>query len=641
MNKIFLVLIFISNFCFAQNITQKTIDSKIEKVTVFLNGSQVSRVGKVILPAGKSEIIFKEISPSIDQQSIQVKAEGKVTVLSVVHQLNFLQNQQSRLDVEKLQTQAEIIIEKINIENSLKEVYEQEELILSKNQDIRSVNTVLKTIELKETVDFHRSRLTDLKMKKIELEKNKKKYTYELIKIRKQLNALNAKKEISTGEVLITVITKEPVISNLTLSYLVANAGWYPTYDLRVKDVNQPISLTYKANVYQSSGEDWNNVKLKISSGNPNQKGTKPNLSPYYLQYLSPNYNSNVISPITNDYLDKQAGQIRGKVLDGTDNTALPGVNILIKGTSIGTTSDANGFFSLNIPQGIKPILLFSFIGYVNQEIDASALSNVEIKLLTDVKSLSEVVVIGYGESNGDETERALSGKVSGIETQNKKHKDKIKKENAVYVNQKENTTSLEFEIETPYTIPNDGKVYAVEMQEYNIPALYEYYSAPKIDKDAFLTARITDWEEYNLLSGEINLFFEGTYLGNSLLDISKASDTLDFSLGRDKGVVVTRTKSKQFTKKQFIGSSKFESRNWEIKVRNTRKQPINMVLVDQIPVSTTKEIEIEKKEFKDAEYDEGTGKLTWKFKLEPTKERKFEFKYSVKYPKGNTLIIE
>ena len=130
----------------------------------------------------------------------------------------------------------------------------------------------------------------------------------------------------------------------------------------------------------------------------------------------------------------------------------------------------------------------------------------------------------------------------------------------SVYTEVNENQTNLEFNITIPYDIPSDSKQYTINIQDFSLPATYEYYCAPKLDREAFLLARITGWENYNLLSGEINLFFEGTYVGKSHLNVRNTNDTLDLSLGRDKGIVVTRVKMKDFT----------EAKNhWQQQTRN------------------------------------------------------------------------
>ena len=179
------------------------------------------------------------------------------------------------------------------------------------------------------------------------------------------------------------------------------------------------------------------------------------------------------------------------------------------------------------------------------------------------------------------------------------------------------------------------------DIDGYEIKAQYEYYAAPKIESDAFLTAKIVDWQELNLLPGEANLFFEGTFLGKSLLDVENAGDTLNISLGKDKGVAVKRTLLKDFSSKRFIGSNKTDTRQYEIVVRNNKQQAISIIVEDQFPVSTQKEIEVQDKKYEGAKLDDDTQKLTWQMSVDPKKENKVGFKYEVKYPKDKVLQLD
>ena len=154
---------------------------------------------------------------------------------------------------------------------------------------------------------------------------------------------------------------------------------------------------------------------------------------------------------------------------------------------------------------------------------------------------------------------------------------------------EKQEATTTSYDIDLPYTIANDGKYNAVEIKEVNTPATYQYYVTPKLDRDAFLTAQVTNWEQYNLLSGEANLFFEGTYLGKTYLNTQNTNDTLNVSLGRDKNVVVTRTKLNDYTKKGFLSNKRTDSRGYEIAVRNKKPQAINIIVEDQLPLSVNK----------------------------------------------------
>ena len=204
-----------------------------------------------------------------------------------------------------------------------------------------------------------------------------------------------------------------------------------------------------------------------------------------------------------------------------------------------------------------------------------------------------------------------------------------------------ENTTSIEFQIRLPYDVPSNGQPYTVGIDEHELPATYEYYVAPKLDKHAYLTAKVTNWEDFRLLSGTANLFFEGTFLGQSHLNVSSTQDTLAISLGQDKGIVVERTRDEQFRDRQFIGSKQTQKTGWKIKIRNKKRQAIDLVVVDQIPLSTSDQVEVKLDKAKRAKYDEKTGELKWELELAPNSSEEMGFQYSVKYPKKMELALE
>ncbi|HEV7781934.1 MAG TPA: DUF4139 domain-containing protein [Chitinophagaceae bacterium] len=616
---------------------KKNIDSKIEKVTVFLQGAQVERSAKTSLSSGKQELVFTNISPSIDKQSIQVKADGNVTVLSVIHQQNFMKEQQKQEEITSIETQKEALTEKIALQRNILNVYKQEENMLIRNQQIGGANNGLKATDLKEAADFQRSRLTEVYQKQMETDRAIKKMETELAKMNRQLVELNQKADISTSEIHVTVNTKEILNSNFVVTYLVKQSGWFPTYDIRVKDISSPINLQYKANVYQSSGEDWKDVKLFLSTGDPNENGTKPVMSPWYLRY------GYAYKPVSNIIQGSSTGgTVTGKITDDKGNP-VPFASVRVKGSAAGMTADANGFFSLKLPTG-SSILSISAIGLETTEIVApGGYANVTMK--TNATQMNEVVVTALGvrkDANGFTELGDYSGqpKELGYSVSKIKASELTRNKDVATTITYQPTTTV-YEIKEPYTILNDGKTYMADIDGYEVKAQYEYYAAPKIESDAFLTAKIVDWQELNLLPGEANLFFEGTFLGKSMLDMTNAGDTLNLSLGKDKGVVVKRTLLKDFSSKRFIGSNKTDTRQYEIAVRNNKQQPIHIILEDQFPVSTQKEIEVQDKEYANAKLDDDTQTITWQLNVEPKKDNKVSFRYEVKYPKDKLLVLD
>ncbi len=143
------------------------------------------------------------------------------------------------------------------------------------------------------------------------------------------------------------------------------------------------------------------------------------------------------------------------------------------------------------------------------------------------------------------------------------------------------------------------------------------------------------------MLPVEANLFFEGTYLGKSTLDLASAGDTLNLSLGKDKSVTIKRTLIKDFSSKKFIGSNKTDTRQYEISIRNNKQQAVTLVLEEQFPISTQKEIEVQNKKYEGGKLDDDTQKITWQMSIESRKENKVAFRYDVKYPKDKVLQLD
>jgi uncharacterized protein (TIGR02231 family) len=323
-------------------------------------------------------------------------------------------------------------------------------------------------------------------------------------------------------------------------------------------------------------------------------------------------------------------------IITDENGEPLVGATVRIKGTTIGAATNLDGKYSLAIPAGGGELQ----IAYLGFKPKTQAINNntINIRLEEDKVALEEVVVVGYGTQKKSDLSGALAGRAAGVSVQSESAKAKSV---PIPVVQVENTTSVEFEIKTPYTIASENKTTVVEMEHYSLPTEYEYYCVPKVDKDVFLLANIVDWEQYNLLEGEANLFFENTFVGKTILDVRYMSDTLNISLGRDKNVVVKREKAKEFTQTKFLSSKAEVTRDWKISVRNNKRQPISMVLLDQIPVSTVSEIEVTAEKLSNGILNKETGEVKWKFSLPPTQKTEFDLLYKVRYPKDKNLTVE
>ncbi len=605
----------------------KPVQSKINNVTVFPNGAQITRSAHVSLAIGKTEMIFKGISPQINKQSIQVKSEANLTILSVVHQAGNLLDKAKQEEINEVELQKTLIEDKIRAEKNSLLVFKREEEMLLKNQVVGGTYAGMKIADFKESVDYQRARMHEALSKQLEIEKNLRKLEAEMNSVNQALTLINTAKDAILSEIIVTVQCKEPVNDALfTIDYFVPNAGWLPTYDLRIKKLTEPITLAYKANVYQYSGEDWKDIRLSLSTATPGKNADVPKMKDWILGENNDysDYYENI-----NASANQSLTEVQGRVISKNTRKALAGVSVFLKGTALGTTTDMNGNYKINIPPLQSPAsktLVFSLRGMQTKE-DFVSSDKLDIELEEDIEG---PVVVGYVSSKRRD--------VTGAVTSRRNERGKVIKR--LDIEAKEAPTSQLFEILMPYTIPSDARVYTVELKEEHVQATFEHISIPKIDPDVFLHAHIIDWEKYKLLSGEASLFIENTFVGKSKLNLTN-KDTLSISFGRDKGVIVSRNKVKSYQKKQFIGFNKSEQSVYEIIARNTRNEAVNLIIEDQFPVSKSREVSVEDQEAPEAEINAEKSRVKWRLNLAPAKEYKLSLKYTIKSPKSGYIEAE
>jgi hypothetical protein len=452
-NRFFLAFttFFIVQTSFGQN-SSLAVDSKIKNVTVFLSGAQISRTATTPLSKGRNELLFKGISPNIDKESIQLSGEGKFTIVSVAHQYNFLEETNSKEQVKQLMEQSKKYKEQIEDLTIQIDVFKAEEQMLVKNQEIGGSNTGVKASDLKESVDFQRLRMTEVKSKILENNRAITKINLEHNKVLKQINELQAKRYDPLSEIVVVVEAFDATKAEFDLSYFVSSAGWTPSYDLKVEQLNQPINLKYKASVFQSTGEDWNNIKLTLSTGDPQLGGEKPTISSWYLGQLPP-----YMVKKEKD-ANKNIRQVSGLVYDSNTNEPLIGVYVSVVGTSFGTTTDIDGKYTIAIPIGVSQ-LTFSYVGYT--DITRNITGNLmNINMLQDGNRLEEVVV-----SASNNFSSMLEGSTPGLY-----YSSKVKKLKSEYkslgIEENYQPTTVSFTIEKNYTILSDGKSNSVEIKD-------------------------------------------------------------------------------------------------------------------------------------------------------------------------------
>ena len=507
---------------------RKLVDSRITDVTVFLSGAQVTHQGDFNLKAGENIFTISNLPLYMDPNSVQVEGNSAYTILSVRHQVNYLTDQRRNPRSAAIQDSLEDAQFKLKELIALKSVVNQEKLLFEANRNIKGSAGALVPEDLEDMADFYSKRFKQMEFKLLELGENEKEANAEIARLQNQLNAMNARISQNPSEVVVTLSAQKEGKASFKMSYFAQQAGWMPVYDLRAEDINKEIEFSYRARVFQSTGNDWNKVNLTISTGNPTVGGQIPEMGSWFVYIYNP------------------------------------------------------------APVG-KP---------------------------TYSRNKAEMAPMADGAYDSN-----LEGEITYETTAN-------------YTTVQSNAVNTEFKISIPYDIPSDNQQYDVTMQRENLKADYRYVTIPKLDNDAFLRAQVVNWMQYALLPGESNIYFRGTYVGKGYIDPTLANDTLNLSLGRDRSIQVKREQIKDFCKTSTFGGKQKTTRAYEITVTNTKKQSVQLEIIDQLPISQSSEVEVEQEEISGATVDSKTGKVVWNVTIEPGQTVKKQLRFNVTYPK-------
>ncbi len=302
---------------------EKTISTKIEEVVIFTAGAQVTHVGQFSLKAGENIIRIKGLPASLDPQSIQVKGNNAYTIMSTKHQIVYGDELMSP-KVKELRDSLEEMQFKLAEIQMQRDIINQERTLLVNNYSIKGANSVITAEDITDVADMVKERLKVNGYKGIELNGKESKTQETIAAIQNRLAVLQSNSSNNPSVIDLVLLTKSETRADVKFQYFVANAGWVPSYDLRADDVSSPIDFSYKARVYQSTGLDWEDVKLTISTGNPSVSGQLPVLNPWWL---------NMYDPSVADYK-------RGKVKAEAYGLAAPSVQ---RDMAVMNSEDMNG----------------------------------------------------------------------------------------------------------------------------------------------------------------------------------------------------------------------------------------------------------------------------------------------------------
>lgn len=573
--------------------SEKEIKTTIENVTVYSSGAQIERKAVFELPTGKTKLTFTGLSPYITAESIRVDGDGKYTILNVQLENDYLNELEKTKEINDLNTSIQKYRDLIEDEETWIKILNEKIDFLKSNRTITGKEQAVDPEVFKTLNSLYGENFEKYSLDLVKRKRQIKTYTTEVDKLTNQLNTLNNRSELPSGKITVVVNSKKIQQASLNLVYLVENARWYPTFDIRFIDVNKPLSISYKANISQQTGVDWKETNLVLSTAKTNVSAQIPTLVANYLQFYYP--------PVANTPL------LRKEVSQLSNVTYIEGIKVR------GSATTENSAEPMYVIDGVVAN-------------DASHLNPDDIQTMDVLKGEAATAIYGSRGADGViiiTTKQGAQNLQIPLTATNR------------------NETAIEHIVDDKQTIVADNNVNTLTFREAELKATYEYQTIPKLSKNVYLVAKVADWFKADLMDGEASIYMQNSFVGISRINTQQFTDTLDISFGIDNNISVNREKIKDFTQSEFIGSNKKDTYAFKLTLRNNKPLAVKVKLIDQVPVSSTKEIEVEPLELSGGQMNKNTGKVVWIIELMPNETRQVILKYSIRLPKDKVVLGE
>lgn len=263
-------------------------DVKLNQATIFLRGAELENSTTLNLPAGQSEVVLSNVANNIDPKSLSISLDNDDVVINTINvkKIPIAPSYPSAITVlmEK-QRDLNKRIEELNININVGD----EQIALLKDQSFFGYGETQSLEQSSQKFDFISKKMTSiLNQQKMARE--------EIAELTEKLEELSRQLEIDMPiiakektQIVLSLGTSKNLTSKMRISYITPDAGWSPAYDIRSQGMGKPILLTYKADVIQNTGLNWDKVKLVLTSTNPSLNITAPTLSPWYLALYNDN----------------------------------------------------------------------------------------------------------------------------------------------------------------------------------------------------------------------------------------------------------------------------------------------------------------------------------------------------------------
>lgn len=276
----FILLISIATLAFGQE-KEMEISAEIQRVTIYNSSAELTYHKVVALPPGKSTLIFTDLTPFIVDNTINVSASKQdVDIITITERINYVRERKAQNDkINSLLDSINRAESELGLLRCKTEALSMEKGLLFKNESIGGVAEGVAVAEIEKASAFFSKRYYELSTELYKLTLRDKMLQHNLSKYQYQIKELSSNTSKPSSEIQVTVINPTAKNVEFTFKFLTSKAGWAPAYDCKYQGAEKPINFVFRANVFNASGVNWDNIDIKLSTASPTAGFNTPSIA--------------------------------------------------------------------------------------------------------------------------------------------------------------------------------------------------------------------------------------------------------------------------------------------------------------------------------------------------------------------------
>jgi len=575
--------------------TAVNVSGKLQSVTMFRSGAELTHTARAQLVSGTNEVAIDGLSSTADPNSITISCSNGVTVMGFDLSKDYVTVKEQSAAVKKMKDSVDIYtleIDKLAAQQTTDDNLQK--IMLANMTNLTNDKAAPTVVDYSKMIDYYRSKSLEISAEQIGLKKDIDKRQQRVKALNSQIAQEQGQTGRPVGKLALRLASPMPGPCDIAVTYFTNFAFWTPLYDIQASGPDKPLKLTQKARLTQSTGIDWVKAQVTLSTATPSRGRTAPVISAWFISPAQPlTRNMYEPAPAPAPAVQNEMSYQAKKVTEDNHVYSIRGAN----------------------SQAAEPLYVID--GQIADKQTMSSIDPSMIESMDVLKDASATALYGSQGANGVVLITTKKSFVSESDTE---------------------TAETTYALDLPFDLKGNGSEHTVALRTMDVPATFNYYCVPRLDKSVFLMAGISDWAQYGLLAGEATITNDGTYAGKTTIDPNSTKDILQLTLGEDRRVVVTREKLQDFSSTKFLGNEKRATYSYKFTVKNNKSVDINMILKDQYPISTDKSIIVELVDIDGAHDNPEVGSLTWEFPLKAGETKTVKLTYAIRSPKDFVL---